>query len=206
MTTHALDEFAVEDLDGLVAPKEKAPVNNDVFGFDSEAAPPIAETALEQQEHNGFVVSVVLAVAVIGYGGLLAASWQTPAEARVVTAPRQASEVRVVTALAAPVRVDRSVVQPSVVNRPAAVRPVATTLKRQPGFTPNARTLNTLWQRRDTRSLDRAFTRLRSETLAFRSCGMRMTSVDRAVARCEGITIDFKRTSGRWSIARVTTR
>jgi hypothetical protein len=68
-----------------------------------------------------------------------------------------------------------------------------------------------------------AFSAIRRETLAFRSCGMRMTDVDRAVARCEGVlpalaadgtassrsgtwTIHFQRTGGRWLIARVATR
>ena len=113
--------------------------------------------------------------------------------------------------------------QASVVDKPQVVRTTAITRERRPALTPSVRTLNTLWQRRDTRSLDRAFTMLRRETLAFRSCGMRMTDVDRAVARCEGVvttrasdgepssrsaiwTIDFQRTAGRWLIARVAVR
>jgi hypothetical protein len=85
--------------------------------------------------------------------------------------------------------------------------------------TPNARTLNAMWQRRDTRSLDQAFNSLRQQTLAFHRCGVRVIDADRAVARCEGVanagtqapratawTIDFQRTAGRWAIARVATR
>ena len=103
------------------------------------------------------------------------------------------------------------------------VRAMATNLERGVAVTPSARALTALWQRRDTRSLDRAFSALRRETLAFRDCGMRMTDSDRAVARCEGTvtaltadgapssrsaiwTIDFQRTGGRWLIARVATR
>jgi hypothetical protein len=193
-------------------------------------ARPVPETAFEHQEFNGSVVAVVLAAVVIGYGGLMAASWRTPTDLRVarVTAPREADEAPVVRALATPVTADRQLVQPSVVQpsvvqasvvrasavqapavqasvttRPAAARRIATDVGRR-AFTPNARTLTALWQRRDTRSLDRAFATLRLETLALRSCGMRVTDSDRAVARCEGVTIDFRRTGGRWLIARVT--
>jgi len=102
-------------------------------------------------------------------------------------------------------------------------RRIAANVEGGRAFAPSVRTLTALWQRRDTRSLDRAFSAIRRETLAFRSCGMRMTEVDRAVARCEGVlpalaadgtassrsgtwTIHFQRTGGRWLIARVATR
>lgn len=190
-------------------------------------ARPSTETALEHQEFSGFVVSVVLAVVVIGYGGFLAAVWRTPTDARVtrVATPlaQHPGNTQAITALAMPVAGDRSLVRASDVIRPPVVRTTATTVERRAAFVPSARTLTTLWQRRDTRSLDRALATLRRETLAFRSCGMRVTDVDRAVARCEGQvatlaadggpssrpaiwTLDFQRTNGRWQIARVTTR
>jgi ketosteroid isomerase-like protein len=80
-----------------------------------------------------------------------------------------------------------------------------------------------LWQRGDTRSLERAFDTLRRQTLAFHRCGVRITDGDNAVARCESVatasategtpgsrattwTIAFRRTAGRWMIANVTMR
>jgi hypothetical protein len=180
-----------------------------------------SEHALEHQEFNGFVVAVALAVAVLGYG--LAIILRTPTDVQVVrvTAPQPVEAAPVMNALAVPVAVNRSLVQ--AVNRPPAVRTVSTDVERRTPFMPTARTLTALWQRRDTRSLDRAFATLRRDTLAFRRCGMRLTDGDRAVARCEGLvttlaadgaprsrfatwTIDFQRTNGRWQIARVSTR
>ena len=75
----------------------------------------------------------------------------------------------------------------------------------------NTATLNAIWRRQDSRSLQQAFTGLRSQTLAFHRCGMRMTETDRAVATCEGAsrakwTINFRRSAGRWQIDRVSTR
>ncbi len=192
----------------------------------SRALPrPLTENALEHQEFNGFVVAIVLAAAVVGYGGLLLVFSRTPANAPVkrVTVPMQAREAQAMTAMAAPVTGDGSVVPASAASSPAVVPTVATDVAPRPAFTPSARTLTALWQRRDTRSLDRAFSTLRGETLAFRSCGMRMTDADRAVARCQGVvttlgadgtpssrsaiwTINFRRTGGRWLIARVATR
>jgi hypothetical protein len=192
--SRALDQFAVEDR----SPKPEPPL---LAGESPTFARSFSEDALEHQELNGSIVAVLLAVAVIGYGGFLAVFWGMRADARVarVTATQQAEAA------------------------PAVVSTIATNIERRTGLTPTARTLTALWQRRDTRSLDRAFATLRRDTLAFRSCGMRMTDVDRAVARCEGIvttlaadgapssrsatwTIDFQRTSGRWLIARVSTR
>ena len=186
---------------------------------------PFTQTALAHQEFNGLVVAVMLAVAVIGYGGFVAVSWRTPTAARVTgaTAPQKAGETPVTPALAVPMTAARSLVQASAGNTPAVVRTNARDIEPSTAFGPSVRTLTALWQRRDTRSLDRAFATLRRETLAFRSCGMRMTDADRAVARCEGVvtelaangapssrsgiwTIDFQRTGGRWQIARVATR
>jgi len=67
-----------------------------------------------------------------------------------------------------------------------------------------------LWSKTDTRSLDRALTSLRSTTLAFQRCEMRVAD-DRAVAHCDEAgpgsaamrvawTIDFRRDDGRWLI------
>jgi hypothetical protein len=150
-------------------------------------------------------------VAVIGYGGLFAVYWRTPTDARAAraTSPPQAESAQIMARLAVPVA--------------GVARTLATDVEPRTTSTPTARTLNALWQGRDTRSLDRAFATLRRETLAFRSCGMRMTDADRAVARCQGSaatlaadgapssrspvwTIDFQRTGGRWQIARVSMR
>jgi hypothetical protein len=187
---------------------------------------PVDGDAFEHQEFNGHIVAAVLAVALIGYGGLLAGLWRTPTESPGTRAagPFRAHTVdaRAVSLSVVPATMGSSVIQPSQGKKPPLVRTIGRTLERQPRFTPNVRMLNTLWQRRDTRSLDRAFATLRGETLAFRRCGMRVTEVDRAVARCEGLittlasngtplsrsaiwTIDFQRSSGRWLIARVTT-
>jgi hypothetical protein len=190
-------------------------------------AHPFTGTAFEHQEFDGLIVAAALAVALIGYGGLLAGLGRTPTESPVTRAagPFRAHTVdaRAISLSVLPATMESSVIQPSQGKRPSLVHTIGTALERQPAFTPNVRMLNTLWQRRDTRSLDRAFAKLRGETLAFRHCGMRVTEVDRAVARCEGLittlassgtsssrsaiwTIDFRRSSGRWLIARVTTR
>jgi len=182
------------------------------MGASRSFARPVTESALEHQEFNGFVVSVALTVAVVGYGGLLTGFWRSPIDARVdrVAVPPQALEPQAMAAVAVPVTVteDSSLVQASVVT-PEAV-PTVATIAAPAAFTPSARTLTALWQRHDTRSLDRAFATLRRETLAFHSCAMRVTDVDSAVARCQGEasrwTIDFQRSRGRWSIAHVTTR
>ena len=74
----------------------------------------------------------------------------------------------------------------------------------------SAASLKAMWNRADTRSLQGALTSLRHQTLAFHRCGMKMTGVDQAVARCDGssraYTIDFQRASGRWVIQRVSSR
>jgi hypothetical protein len=171
-------------------------------------ARPMTETALDHQEFHGSVVAVALAVTVVGYGSL-AVLWRAPKDARVthVTARPPAAAVPVVAALGAPPIVGGGAVVPaSVRTTPAVVRTIDTGVERRAAFMPSGHRLTALWQRRDTRSLDRAFSTLRAETLAFGSCAMRMTDVDRAVARCEGVTINFQRTQGRWMIARVANR
>ena len=172
---------------------------------------PLTVTALEYQESNGFVVAVLLGMAVVGYGSFLVGSWRSSG----VSVTRAAA---LTTGAVAP--------RPRpVVARPAmdAGNPLAGTPRvvaaRAVRTTPNARTLTAMWQRRDTRSLDQAFNSLRQQTLAFHRCGMRVIDADRAVARCECVanagtqtsratawTIDFQRTAGRWAIAHVATR
>jgi hypothetical protein len=189
------------------------------------APSPITVTALEYQESNGFVVAVLLGMTVVGYGSFfLVGSWRTPGVS--------------VTRAAALTTGAASQQPPAVVPQRPAVAPARIALARRTidtsnplagtprvvaaraaGVTPNARTLNALWQRRDTRSLDQAFNSLRQQTLAFHRCGMRVIDADHAVARCEGVanagthashatawTIDFQRRAGRWAIAHVATR
>jgi hypothetical protein len=122
--------------------------------------------------------------------------------------------------------VDRSVAQRRAVP-PAASTPTRTAVTRPPSVSVASKTpradapssisaarVRAVWSQTDTRSLDRALTALRSITLAFRRCEMRMTSDDRAVARCDeggggapggravpvAWTIDFRRDEGRWLI------
>ncbi len=71
--------------------------------------------------------------------------------------------------------------------------------------------LRAVWNRSDTRSLQRALNNLRSQTLALHRCGMQVTAADRAIARCDGsshatYTIDFQRFADRWVIQRVSSR
>jgi len=153
---------------------------------------------LENLEFNGAIVVMSLAVMALAYGG-----FQRGAHPRPV-APLSARAVETA---------------PPPVTRPAAVLavppPAATTVANvvtRPA-TPalNVTTLNAIWRRQDSRSLQQAFTGLRNQTLAFHRCSMRVTDTDRAVARCEGAsrakwTIDFRRRTGRWQIDRVTTR
>jgi hypothetical protein len=178
----------------------------------------------DHQEFHGAVVAVVLAVAVIGYGGLLAVFWRVPTTSGVtrVTARVPATEPQALSTPAVPVTEARALAQAPDVS-PSVPPATATTLGRRAALAPSARTLNALWQRRDTRSLDQAFTMLRRDTLAFHRCGMRVTSDNRAVARCDGVAtalapngvqslraavwnIEFQRSGGRWLITRVTTR
>lgn len=172
--------------------------------------PTTSRTALEVFEFDGTVIAMSLAVAVLAYGGFQSRSRPAlPVSAAPVApvAPLTARAAEAVETLAPPIIEPAAVpaVPPavatdaSVVTRPAA-RPAL-----------NATTLNAIWRRQDSRSLQQAFTGLRSQTLAFHRCGMRVTDTDRAVATCEGAsrakwTIDFRRSAGRWQIDRVTTR
>jgi hypothetical protein len=239
----ALDEFTAEHLDGSASSGEghRGPLRS---VFDRVVAPtslttlgkrawragsrtfrrPFSETALEDQEFNGLAVAILLAVGIIGYGVFLAAIWRTPTDARVTgtttASPRRAGDS--MTAVDVPVT-GRSVVDTAVARTPPVAHTAAPPFEHSAAAIPTPRTLITLWQRRDTRSLDHAFTMLRQDTLAFHRCGMRMTGADQAVARCDGIAttlaadgtaasrsaiwnIEFQRTGGRWLIAHVTTR
>jgi hypothetical protein len=182
---------------------------------------PATTTAFMYQESNGFVIAVLLAMTVVGYGSFLMGSWGGPGQAGAVT--RMAGIERSVVLTAAP---------PAIITVPSAaplaatgaydatpaVMATASVAPSRAAFTPTAKTVTALWRRRDTRSLDQAFTALRQQTLAFHRCRMRVTETDRAVARCEGVatygqslrpvtwTIDFRRKAGRWLIGGVTAR
>jgi hypothetical protein len=154
-----------------------------------------APAAIEHQESDGLVVSVLLAIAVIGYGGFIAASWRQPAGSPLATAVASSHPaVAAATTLAEPI--------------PVPTREQVAERRGRSGLSP--RTLTAIWRQQDTRSLQRAFSNLRTETLALHRCGMRVTADDRAVARCEASgatwTIDFRRAGGRWAITDVKTR
>jgi hypothetical protein len=154
----------------------------------------------EQPEFDGVVIAILLAIVSIGYGSFLTVAWRQPVETRAV-APAQAT-LTSTTLDPVVVSVARVLAEPVAVTAPIGARHAAAFL--------SPRSLTAMWKRRDTRSLEQAFTGLRQQTLAFHRCGMRKTGDDRAVARCEGSgstwTIDFQRQAGRWQIARVVTR
>lgn len=155
----------------------------------------------EQPEFDGVVLAILLAVVSIGYGTFLTVVWRQPIEIRAGTGPTRTG------------RPSMAVGPVSVAAGTRLAAPAGATgpdgPHRTAGFL-SSRSLTALWKRRDTRSLERAFTGLREQTLAFHRCGMRKTGDDRAVARCEGSgatwTIDFQRHGGRWQIANVVTR
>ena len=69
-----------------------------------------------------------------------------------------------------------------------------------------------IWNKTNTRSLDRAIAEMRSATLAFRRCEMRITSPDMATATCNesasprvAWTFDFRRNDDRWHLEGVST-
>jgi hypothetical protein len=184
------------------------------------APAPITVTAFDYQESNGFVVAVLLGMAVVGYGSFLVGSWRTAGvsvpRSAAMTTEAAAQQPRAAAASAGIATAGISLARPAIdtgnplagTSRIVAARSVA--------VTPNARTLNAMWQRRDTRSLDQAFNSLRQQTLAFHRCRMRLIDADRAVARCEGVasagtqasrpttwTIDFQRRAGRWAMTHV---
>jgi hypothetical protein len=172
------------------------------------------ESALHHLEAEGSLVAVGLAVVVIGYGILLVMSWRQPATPVFMSAvPAPLAAVVQPTNAGAPTR--SVAVARILANRAVDVRPRVRLM--------NASTLNTIWRRNDTRSLQQAFAGLRRETLAFHRCSVKMTAADRAVAHCDGVagpvvagsesvapraiwTLDFQRTGGRWAIRRVSSR
>lgn len=173
----------------------------------SNAAPAAPPTEFEVLESEGSFIAAALALAVVGYGGLLLMSWRDPLPrgAAASVAPRGG----VVDGAAAP--------EPAMLANPtrgihAVVADDSTATsdlgRSQPRV--SAASLKAIWNRADTRSLQGALTSLRHQTLAFHRCGMKMTGVDQAVARCDGssraYTIDFQRASGRWMIQRVSSR
>ena len=159
-----------------------------------------SRTVIGDLEFNAAIIAMSLAVVALTYGGFQRAP--RPATAgpgapvaalAVETVPLPATEPAAVLAVPPAATTDTNVV-----THPA-----------KPALT--ASTLNAIWKRQDSRSLQRAFSGLRSQTLAFHRCGMRMTDTDRAVATCDGAsaakwTINFRRSAGRWQIDRVTTR
>jgi hypothetical protein len=97
--------------------------------------------------------------------------------------------------------------------RPSTPAPAAVGTRPSGNRRLNAARVRAVWSKTDTRSLDRALTSLRSATLAFQRCQMRVTSEDRAVAHCDEApdadrgaparvawTIDFRRDDGHWLI------
>ena len=156
-----------------------------------------SRTVLEDLEFNGTIVVMSLAVMALTYGGFQRGARPAP----VAPLPARAVET-----------VPLEVTPPApVMTVPPAAATEANVVTRPAKPALNVTTLNAIWRRQDSRSLQQAFTGLRSQTLAFHRCGMRMTDTDRAVATCEGAsraewTIDFRRSAGRWQIDRVTSR
>jgi len=176
---------------------------------------PAEDTAIRHLEAEGSLVAVGLAVVAIGYGSLLVISWRHPATMVAAPAVAAAYPAVVDTTRAGTTTHATVAVAPILPDRAVDVRPRVRVM--------NASTLNTIWRRNDTRSLQQAFAGLRRETLAFHRCSVKMTAADRAVAQCEGVagpvgadsqgaapratwTLDFQRTGGRWAIQRVTNR
>ena len=159
-----------------------------------------ARTMLEDLEFNGTIIAMSLAMAALAYGGFRVGR---PAPAVALSARAIDATIKTVPLPVAPPAAVLAVPAAETVKANVATRPVKAVL--------SATTLNAIWRRQDSRSLQQAFTGLRSQTLAFHRCGMRMTETDRAVATCEGAqrakwTINFRRSAGRWQIDRVITR
>jgi hypothetical protein len=186
----------------------------------------ISGTALHDQEADGLAIAVVLAIVVVSYGSLLVVTWRQPADHRVpdataIEAPHAAATPAARTLVAMPVNESRLMELPGVT--PAPPHEAVSVAPRRVAFIPSEKMLTAMWQQRDTRSLERAFTTLRGQTLAFHRCGMRVTDSNRAVARCQGVativaadgtqfarpatwTLMFRRAAGRWVIADVAMR
>ena len=163
-----------------------------------------ARTMLEDLEFNGTIIAMSLAMAALAYGGFRVGPRPAPA------VPLAARAIEAVPIPAAPSAAVVAV-PPDVLPVPPAETAQAHVAARPVKAVLNTTTLNAIWRRQDSRSLQQAFTGLRSQTLAFHRCGMRMTDTDRAVATCEGAqrakwTINFRRSAGRWQIDRVITR
>lgn len=151
-------------------------------------------------EFDGAIIAMSLALVALAYGVF---------QSRARPAPPMSAEplmARLVEAAPLPLEPPMAVpeVAPAVAMEAAVVTPPSS-------LAVNATMLNAIWKRQDSRSLQQAFTGLRSQTLAFYRCGMRMTDTNRAVATCEGAsgatwTFNFRRRAGRWQIDRVTTR
>jgi hypothetical protein len=168
--------------------------------------------AIGHLESEGSLVAATLAVVAVGYGGLLVMSWRDPAP-RVAMSPITIRPLVTGGVGVAPLPVEARLA-PAPLSSPTAALPRAQVI--------DTSTLGAIWRRGDTRSLDHAFDSLRRQTLAFHRCGVQVTAVDRAVARCDGLanrsmgdgdaarhvtwTIDFRRTGDRWSIQRVSNR
>lgn len=171
-------------------------------------------------------LATVAAGAAAGAILLIAAALRPAADA--VRPPQAAAHVPAVIPLAEPVSTRRtenaSARQTESAPRPAHDQPAAVA-KAQPQIAKTGRTtvpardsgvsadhLRAVWSKTDTTSLQRGLATLRSETLAFRRCDMRLTSEDVAVAHCDEVqdrlaptrrvawTIDFRRADAHWVI------
>lgn len=172
----------------------------------SRASGPRKADPIDEREMEGSFVAAALACTVVAYGAMLAITWRDPAPHLSVSARATPDGVFEGTsadtmATLLPIRANRvsSAPLPGIVRAQHAPSRV------------NAASLRSIWNRGDTRSLERALTHLRQQTLTLHRCGMQVTAADQAIAHCDGpsresYTIDFRRTSGRWSIQRVSSR
>ena len=195
--SHLQDRGAAHARQIVATTRRGSSIVHDRLVAKAKAAPRL----FEQPEFDGVVLAILLAIVSVGYGGFLTVTWRQPTEMRSAAPPVQRA---LASTSVAPVVVPvaNRLAEPIVVTGPTGTHHGA-------GFL-SPRSLAALWKRRDTRSLEQAFTGLRQQTLAFHRCGVRKTGDDRAVARCEASgatwTIDFQRQAGRWQIANVVTR
>ena len=158
---------------------------------------------LRNLEFEGPYVAAALAVVVVSYGALLLLSWRDPVPQRLAAAPAA------VPAVGSPAPVPASTVTTNIALAPVAHAVPATVRPAQARI--STASLRAVWNRSDTRSLQRALNNLRSQTLALHRCGMQVTAADSAIAQCDGsshatYTIDFRRLADRWVIQRVSSR